>query len=372
LVTVYLIGFARFMGIRFLCPEGHKLNVKSFLAGKRAVCPKCGTKVVVPLESQSPELLATARGTESNVMPDVATGTAATPAVVAPAESSSPSPNSPTKATSAPATEAAQPTSDLLAEDPSAMWYMHHPSLGQFGPATPDIFREWLTQGRVSSDSLVWRAGWPEWQSASTAFPQYLRTVPANASSPPQGTVVAPAAAPAAAPVSAPAVSVAPVTAVTPQGMAPVIAAPVVAPTMAPVISAPTTGMGLPVGQIVAPIPAFGTIPGESDDEAAARVRRRRRKSNDAMMIASGLLVALILVLAVVLAVVLSQQSNVPVESKPRRRPASRASDTVAKPKPRAAAEVIVEPLEREPAPRDTSQEDTMDADMDDDMQLDQ
>lgn len=36
------------MGIRFSCPNGHKLNVKTFLAGKRAICPDCGAKVIVP------------------------------------------------------------------------------------------------------------------------------------------------------------------------------------------------------------------------------------------------------------------------------------------------------------------------------------
>jgi hypothetical protein len=40
------------MGIRFLCPSGHKLNVKSFLAGKRAICPQCGAKVIVPETSE--------------------------------------------------------------------------------------------------------------------------------------------------------------------------------------------------------------------------------------------------------------------------------------------------------------------------------
>jgi hypothetical protein len=44
--------FWRSMGIRFSCPNGHKLHVKSFLAGKRAVCPQCGTKVVIPLEEK--------------------------------------------------------------------------------------------------------------------------------------------------------------------------------------------------------------------------------------------------------------------------------------------------------------------------------
>lgn len=36
------------MGIRFSCPNGHKLNVKTFLAGKRGVCPQCGAKFVIP------------------------------------------------------------------------------------------------------------------------------------------------------------------------------------------------------------------------------------------------------------------------------------------------------------------------------------
>jgi len=36
------------MGIRFTCPNGHKLHVKTFLAGKRGVCPNCGAKFVIP------------------------------------------------------------------------------------------------------------------------------------------------------------------------------------------------------------------------------------------------------------------------------------------------------------------------------------
>lgn len=36
------------MGIRFTCPNGHKLHVKAFLAGKRGVCPQCGAKILIP------------------------------------------------------------------------------------------------------------------------------------------------------------------------------------------------------------------------------------------------------------------------------------------------------------------------------------
>ena len=39
------------MGIRFHCPQGHKLNVKSFLAGKKGICPHCGVMVDIPTES---------------------------------------------------------------------------------------------------------------------------------------------------------------------------------------------------------------------------------------------------------------------------------------------------------------------------------
>lgn len=36
------------MGIKVVCPNGHKLNVKTFLAGKRGVCPHCGAKFRIP------------------------------------------------------------------------------------------------------------------------------------------------------------------------------------------------------------------------------------------------------------------------------------------------------------------------------------
>jgi hypothetical protein len=43
------------MGIRFSCPNGHKLNVKISLAGKRALCPACGAKVLIPDAPDSPD-----------------------------------------------------------------------------------------------------------------------------------------------------------------------------------------------------------------------------------------------------------------------------------------------------------------------------
>ena len=41
------------MGIRFSCPNGHPLNVKEHLAGKRGICPSCGAKFVIPAAKES-------------------------------------------------------------------------------------------------------------------------------------------------------------------------------------------------------------------------------------------------------------------------------------------------------------------------------
>ena len=42
------------MGIRFYCPNGHKLNVKEFQAGRRGICPFCGARTQIPTQSTRP------------------------------------------------------------------------------------------------------------------------------------------------------------------------------------------------------------------------------------------------------------------------------------------------------------------------------
>ncbi|MCI0334167.1 MAG: hypothetical protein L0228_13195 [Planctomycetes bacterium] len=51
------------MGIRFTCPNGHKLHVKAFLAGKRGVCPQCGARITIP-EAEEPQSIVIAAPTE--------------------------------------------------------------------------------------------------------------------------------------------------------------------------------------------------------------------------------------------------------------------------------------------------------------------
>jgi hypothetical protein len=174
------------MGIKFHCPNGHKLNVKSFLAGKKGVCPKCGTKVRIPTASEPslanadleeadasavaqpggngspmPAAVATAQRTMAPAVP-VGTPVGASAGHAAPA------------AIPAPAAAPGGVAVDPIAEAPAAIWYVRPPGGGQYGPARGDVMRRWIAEGRVSGDSLVWREGWTDWRNAAQLFPSLL------------------------------------------------------------------------------------------------------------------------------------------------------------------------------------------------------
>ena len=285
------------MGIRFFCPNGHKLNVKEFQAGRRGICPFCAARIQIPLQSTRPASKAAGRPGPARAMaqtvdsddlesaqasdssPDILPGeppslpgdpsgkmlgpstpvgvpsdsgpviapptlSAGGPAPVAggrgtlaastvrpasavaaagadlrsapvrqPVPVPTPSPMQPTPVrvapapvvlptaaavpgptvTAAPSVPAAAPGSvpavttgagpalpqatapepaDPIAEAPEMIWYVRPPSGGQFGPASGDLMRSWLSEGRVSADSLVWREGWRDWLEAGTVFPK--------------------------------------------------------------------------------------------------------------------------------------------------------------------------------------------------------
>ncbi len=72
-------------------------------------------------------------------------------------------------------TSAASPSARIV--DPitaagNVVWYVRPPVGGQYGPARGGILRQWLAEGRVTPDTLVWREGWRDWQKASAVFPQ--------------------------------------------------------------------------------------------------------------------------------------------------------------------------------------------------------
>lgn len=208
------------MGIRFTCHVCTKrLNVKAFLAGKRGICPHCGAKVEIPWETQpdetaaaptaAPRSVAGARmggmnGTAAPAVPAVpmpasptGNGQAAKVTAHPPAPlTATPVARAATAApTSAPAVESPPPERprDPIDEAPHAVWYVRPPTGGQYGPASGEIMRKWVGEGRVSSDSLIWREGWADWKTAASQFPEMAGGPGgAPAVAPPPSTMTAP------------------------------------------------------------------------------------------------------------------------------------------------------------------------------------
>jgi hypothetical protein len=151
------------MGIRFLCPNGHKLNVKAFLAGKRGICPQCDAKFLVPLQSGEMAL------------PVEAVAEAPTPEEVSPATT----PEVPTAVEPPPVvpSETLPPAIDQSLPD---TWYVRPVSGEQYGPANTELMQSWVAEGRVARDSWVWRTGWDNWKIAHEIF-DLLKATPTTA-----------------------------------------------------------------------------------------------------------------------------------------------------------------------------------------------
>ncbi len=185
------------MGIRFYCPNGHKLNVKEFQRGLKGICPHCGAAVRIPLKSTRRSSRAE-KSLLRGAMPESPSGEfdppAVTPLPAVPPEPESMMPSSDmaeeppgpfsvfaTPTAPYPATGALSPlqssaaaaqSRDLLADAGSAAWFVRPPSGGQFGPASADVLRSWLAEGRLTADTLVWHEGWQDWREATELFPQ--------------------------------------------------------------------------------------------------------------------------------------------------------------------------------------------------------
>ena len=150
------IATAKEFRFPFRCPQcGAQGSIATRMAGRRITCPKCSASLFIA-DNGREVFLAHGEQSPSNVQL---------------------TPPSPPVAASQPRIQPkAQPAvaepPDPIAEAPEAIWYVRPPSGGQFGPATGDSMRTWMSEGRVSADSLVWREGWCEWREAATVFPK--------------------------------------------------------------------------------------------------------------------------------------------------------------------------------------------------------
>ncbi len=182
------------MGIRFYCPQGHKLNVKSFLAGKTGICPHCSARMQIPLTSTRPsskDLHGKSQAEQSalpvaspledldDVLPaEVATLIGAPSTDVAAGER-------PTEAmqfdsaSSSTGNVGGDATAEIARDQPpvdaaTTIWWVCLEAGGQqYGPAKEEVIRAWIAEGRVERDHLVWREGWSDWKRAGDCFPQF-------------------------------------------------------------------------------------------------------------------------------------------------------------------------------------------------------
>ena len=191
------------MGIKFYCPNGHKMHVKGFLAGKKGLCPKCGVRVEIPIASvsQPPSPIAVAGESTSgkstspakskkdlpskpasvfgmpadgladdSMLPETI-GDEAVPASDIASPATSPDDDSSAGVIEL-EIEMPVPAADPLQIPPGENWFVHLPSGKQLGPVGSDTLREWLDQGRVGVDALVWRNDWSDWRVIRDAFSQ--------------------------------------------------------------------------------------------------------------------------------------------------------------------------------------------------------
>lgn len=50
------------MGIIAYCPQGHRVKVKDHLAGRKGICPECGARFRIPVESEAEPVAPSAVG----------------------------------------------------------------------------------------------------------------------------------------------------------------------------------------------------------------------------------------------------------------------------------------------------------------------
>lgn len=169
------------MGIKFACPSCKKpLNVKDSFAGKRGFCPECKGRInIPPISGRGSEPPQSDSNTGVSASPtssvSVSMEGAFTAADAVPMASTVDTPSAPPVAKSY----------EAIDESPDSVWYVRPKVGGQFGPASGELMRRWLVEGRVSHDALVWRDGWADWLEAARVFPQLN---PALSESEPDGS----------------------------------------------------------------------------------------------------------------------------------------------------------------------------------------
>ncbi|MCA9241713.1 MAG: DUF4339 domain-containing protein, partial [Planctomycetales bacterium] len=168
------------MGIRFLCPNGHKLNVKAQLAGQVGICPECQARVLIPSpakgsggaasESASSKPLAAPPAAELVPAPETLDQPATEDSPSSLGEVAEPTPQAQAVPVAKPVRPVAKAVSrpvDPPAPPPAEVWHLRTTAGEQLGPGDQQVFAGWAAEGKVTPDAYVWRAGWADWKLVS-------------------------------------------------------------------------------------------------------------------------------------------------------------------------------------------------------------
>jgi predicted RNA-binding Zn-ribbon protein involved in translation (DUF1610 family) len=161
-----------FMGIRFFCPNGHKLNVKEHLAGKAGFCPECGARLIIPLQStrkSSKELDEPKEPQENIPNVDTVPGSSAIPSQPKPSETNSATAATTPRTTPAPISTPNEITNPIL-QDQTVVWYVQVLGGERYGPVNGQTIHSWIQERRIEPSMLVWREGWTNWLEAKNVF----------------------------------------------------------------------------------------------------------------------------------------------------------------------------------------------------------
>lgn len=154
------------MGIRFACHVcQRRLNIKRQLAGRRGICPVCAARIRIPLDDAEQSSPVDTKSTGVTAKPRRRTATASA------------------EGDSGAAVEQLSASIDAAIMDDdrpdAATWYVRPPTGGQYGPATNEVLKQWIEEGRVAATALLWREGWQQWRDASDALPEFADRLPA-------------------------------------------------------------------------------------------------------------------------------------------------------------------------------------------------
>ena len=173
------------MGIVAFCPSGHRIKVKDHLAGRKGICPTCGSRFRIPWAAAATLPAGSfppAAGIPLAAVVSLDGELAATlPRAIALSAAASVRPESdpaadidqPSDAEVVVDADPQIPVPGVIAEAMAAAWCTAVPGGDASPPMPAAALLDWLTSGRVTGRELVWRSDWSEWRPVGEVFPEH-------------------------------------------------------------------------------------------------------------------------------------------------------------------------------------------------------